>query len=372
MKIVLVVFFLLSVSLYSVTDSDLSSRIIIDGYSSEFTDDEIILIDSLGNLLEYPDDSEWGEYNDVKQIKVTWDETNLYVAVDACSWDNNVILFFDIYDNYGITNMGDLSSWNRKFLFFNFYPDFFLATWDRNTSPQFWKVEPGTTNDISMITSNDISSISSYYEGNLDGSMEVAIPLDSLYFDESHSMIDFPSIKLIAVITGGDDGTSGPDVAPDNLGGMPDDSNQPAILDNYLNILIDEDGDDLPDIGIEPKSRVSFYKTPPFSPQALNIKKLTFPKGKVFAPSQDEKIEISIETNRVTSVDIEIYNLNSRFIDLAENISTTIFSDDSCEIKLAWDGKDKNGKIVPFGIYILKIVSSTGELNQKKAIAVIK
>ena len=61
-------------------------------YRFRITNEEILL-DSLGNLLESPADSYWGEYNDVKQIKITWDQEYLYLAVDACSWDNNVMLF---------------------------------------------------------------------------------------------------------------------------------------------------------------------------------------------------------------------------------------------------------------------------------------
>ena len=82
---------------FGITSEDLTDRIIIDGLSDEFTLDEQIMIDSLGNLLESPADSYWGEYNDVKQMKITWDSSYLYLAVDACSWDNNVMLFIDIY-----------------------------------------------------------------------------------------------------------------------------------------------------------------------------------------------------------------------------------------------------------------------------------
>ena len=112
---------------FSITEIDLSDRIIIDGYSDDFTLEETILLDPLGNLLESPSDSYWGEYNDVKQIKATWDQTYLYLAVDACSWDNNVMLFIDIYDDYGIQDMSELNAWQRSFKFYNMNQDFFLG-----------------------------------------------------------------------------------------------------------------------------------------------------------------------------------------------------------------------------------------------------
>ena len=88
-KLVIIIFCSI---VFGVTGIDFSDRIVIDGLSDEYTLDEFILSDSLGNLLESPADSYWGEYNDIKQIKVTWDLNNLYIAIDACSWDNNFII----------------------------------------------------------------------------------------------------------------------------------------------------------------------------------------------------------------------------------------------------------------------------------------
>ena len=73
-KNILIIFFILSnLVLFSVTGEDLSSRITIDGYTDDFDSDEAILIDSLGNKLEYNTDSFWGENNDIRMIDVTWD-----------------------------------------------------------------------------------------------------------------------------------------------------------------------------------------------------------------------------------------------------------------------------------------------------------
>ena len=51
------------------TSADLSDRIIIDGYSNDFTTDEEVVSD----IYESSSDSYWGAYNDVKGIKVSWD-----------------------------------------------------------------------------------------------------------------------------------------------------------------------------------------------------------------------------------------------------------------------------------------------------------
>ncbi|RLC49075.1 MAG: hypothetical protein DRZ79_06460, partial [Candidatus Cloacimonadota bacterium] len=164
-KIFFIIFVIGTFFGWAETSADLSSRIVIDGNSSDFTQDENILVDSLGNLLELPNDSRWGEYNDVRQIKVTWDENNLYVAVDACSWDNNVMLFLDIYDDYGVWDMQELNTWKRAFKFYNLNPDFFLATWDTNNNPQFWKMREGSSLQADEVTIEDFSTFDT---GNLD------------------------------------------------------------------------------------------------------------------------------------------------------------------------------------------------------------
>ena len=146
MRKIIPFFVLLSISIcFATTASDLSDRLNSHGVISndDFTDDEKILCDSLGNLLESPADSYWGEDNDVKQIKVTWDNSYLYLAVDACSFNNNVLLFIDIYDDYGITDMSKLTGWQRSFKFYNWSPDFFVGTWDGNEYPEVWYMQEG-------------------------------------------------------------------------------------------------------------------------------------------------------------------------------------------------------------------------------------
>ena len=346
---------------FALTEPDLSNRIIIDGISDDFTNDEKILIDSLGNLLESPTDSYWGEYNDVKQIKVTWDESYLYLAVDACSWDNNVMLFLDIYDDYGIEDMSELNAWQRSFKFYNCNPDFFVGTWDTNDIPQFWKVQESGSMHVEQISSIETSS--TFDTGNLTGAMEIKITWDSLFFGGEYSLQNFPLIKLLSVVTSGDDYSSGPDCAPDNLGGMANNTGQMVVLDNYADILIDADGDGLPDMNIEPQMRTTFYKKPPFEAIPLLIQNVVFANGKTFSPSLNEEIHFELETNRTSEFTVEIFDLNGKFINYAENTEP---------LSWKWNGKNKNGIFVSFGIYILRFIADSGELSHKEAVVVIK
>ena len=365
-KIWLLIFISVVSICFAESSADLSSRFVIDGYSNEFTEDENILTDSLGNLLELPNDSRWGEYNDVRQINVTWDENNLYVAVDACSWDNNVILFLDIYDDYGVQDMQELNTWKRAFKFYNLNPDFFLATWDTNNNPQFWKMREGSSLLADEISVEDFSTIDT---GNLDRSMEAAIPWETLFYNENRSMGNYHAIKFLALITSKTDNTSGPDCAPDNLGGMTEQADQMVVLDNYVKITVDEDEDGLPDMGAMPNRRTSYFKTPPFKAQPLEVEKISFENGKVFAPLKGDILHFQMETNRASIFEVEIFDAKGKKTGMAKYSE---IQDIEGVQKWEWDGRDNNGKFVPFGIYLLRFVAESGEVSHKEAIAVIK
>ncbi len=362
-KLIFIIFSTLISICFSQTEYDLSDRISIDGLSDDYTINEHILIDLDGNLLESPVDSYWEEYNDVKQIKATWDASYLYVAVDACSWGNNVILFIDVDDSYGIQDMNLINAWQRSFKFYNINPDFFVGTWDTNDTPHFWKVKEGGSVEVQQIETSDTLSTrtaASFDTGNLSGAMEIKIPWETLNTSNS----SMQSVKLLSVITSPNDYTSGPDSAPDNLGGMSNELGQMVVLDNYVEVLVDEDGDG-PDIGVNPQERTSFYKQPPFESIPLLIQNVSFEGGKTFAPTKDENIVFELVTNRNVEFSVQIYDLNGKYIDTAHQINPDL-------LIWSWDGKNNNGKMVPFGIYILYFIASSGEVSHKEAVVVIK
>ena len=358
MKTYLVPYLILCSFIFSITNEDLTARIIIDGNSSDFTSDEEILSNSDGELLESPRDSYWGENNDIRQIKATWDEKYFYVAVDACSWDNNVMLFIDIHNDYGISDMSNLNAWARSFKFYNINPDFFVGTWDTNNSPQFWSVREGGSMQADLDQS--IESFASFNTGELDKSMEVKIPWTVL----KGSGQNITTIKLVSVITGGGEYTSSPDSAPDNLGGMTNNASQTVVIDNYAEIEVDSDEDGYPDMGVNPQSKRSFFKQPPFESLDLKIQDVVFQNGKTFSPYQLEVIEFSLETNRSIEFRVKVFDLNGRYITDAEK-------EDSASNQWKWNGKNNSGVVVPFGVYILLFESDSGEASHKESIVVI-
>ncbi len=354
----------IAITLSAVTAADLSGRIIIDGYSSDFTTDEYVLSDSTGIPLEYPNDSRWGENNDIRQIRVTWDQTYLYVAVDATSWDNNVILFIDVYDDYGIDDMEELNTWNREFRFYNVYPDFFLATWDTNNNPQFWEVREGLSDTADEWGDGYLGyeDFATFNTGSSDRALEAKIPWAGIYYSDERSMLNYPTIKFLAVITGGGDHTAGPDSAPDNLSGMPDQT-ETVVLDNYVEVPIDQNGDGEPDMGVLPNYHTSFFKRPPFEAQSLKVERVIFDDGKVFAPTRGEKLTFSLETNRGSIFSVEIFNLDGKKVGTAASTGN---------LEWEWTGRDQDGNLVNFGVYILRFIADSKEVSHKEAVVLIK
>jgi len=367
MKKILWLLIFIPLLLFSETGDDIYDRFTLDGLSDEFTEDEYILVDTSGTDIESDTDSYWGENNDIRQIKVTWDAENLYVAVDACCWGNNVILYFDIYDDYGLQDQQDLNAWMRNFKFYNLNPDFFLATWDTNTDPQFWMIREGQSQVADEIDSEDYAGFDTGQQGR---AMEAIIPFSALYYNDTRTMANYPSIRMVAVVTAGGDYTSGPDCAPDNLGGMAQDSGQIVIIDNYAEILIDGDGDGNADTNlIKPWQRVTFLEKPPIKATALNINRVEFLNGKSYNREKEDRIKIRFYTNRLTKFYIDIYNMEGKKVGEATPKGK---NEDESYYDYEWFGFDTSGRYLPYGIYIVRIYSDSGEITANEAFAIVK
>ncbi len=389
MRYILIFFILTSTfCLFAGSSQDIGERIQIDGYTNDWQTDEYLLMDADGNSLEGANDSHWGEYNELTQVRATWDNEYLYLGVDGVCKENNVILFIDIYDDYGITDMTDLRAWQRAFQFYNLSPDFFIGTWDTNTAPQFWRVDEGSrtsvrhANETSGESGTDavlpLTTAASFDGESRGRALEAKIRLDSLYYNAKRRMENYPLIKILAVLTSGGDNQSGPDVAPDNIGGMSNDGNRIVIIDNYIEINIDSNGDGQADMNVSPASIRTFYMDPPLKANPLKMLSVNFPNGRTFAPTIGSILAMDLTVNRSYEINptlnsaffsYEIYNLDGELIGPAPSSDATRSNQ---EMKFVWDGRDFNSQIVPFGIYIVRFTAATGELSRKEAVVVVK
>ena len=99
------------------TARDLSSRFRIDGFTNDYSPDEIMFgFNTAANAPEEAsDDSRWGVNNDITQVRLSWDTQYLYIAGEGRIWDNNLIMLFDSVPGRGLVSMTALNSWRRNF-----------------------------------------------------------------------------------------------------------------------------------------------------------------------------------------------------------------------------------------------------------------
>ncbi|MBK7369630.1 MAG: hypothetical protein IPJ04_17580 [Candidatus Eisenbacteria bacterium] len=269
------VLLLLPVASHATTAPDLRGRIVIDGYTSDWSPDENVFGDNGTQYSQEPtNDSRWGQYNDLSGFRVTWDRRALYVAAEGVIWDNNMVLLIDILPGEGFADMSLLDTWRRIISFSpGFAPDLFLATWDGNAWPRLLRHIVGNQmND--QPPGVDFEAVSTFSQGNSGRAMEARIPWsqivrfrapgwvrDTVIAGQPDTLSLLPpgsSVRLAQVLTAGTDGSGGPDVAPNNSNGCSDYAGVPIIEDNFAIIPLDVDNDGLPDLGASPLSRVTF------------------------------------------------------------------------------------------------------------------
>ncbi len=422
------------------TARDLSARMRIDGYTNEFIlgDEDVFGYNSSGVFQEPRDDSKWGYSEELLQIRVTWDAQYLYFAVEGVCWDNNIILFLDTLPNRGMSDMSNLNSWKRNFMFDQtarfpgdeFAPDVFGATWDRNTSPRL----------ISHVDANKVideqvgpnfHAAASFDQGNTGRAMEFAVPWRNV-FDAlgggsgtrdtfvsvggvSDSVRRLPlgvhKIKICAVLTGSGDGSGGPDSAPDNLSGHVTDGNAQVVIDNYAILDLDRNddigspspdgiGDGVPDWGVSPISRVTFRYDPPLKSVRFSLADLKADRP-AFSPDRGEGTNfhfkltppldpgIALDRARTVSMSANVFDVTGHWVrnlfiknDQVINNQPTGFplpllAIDADEMLSAkgfsrWDGRDASGRIVPAGIYVLRVVIEPNLDRAVRAVVVVR
>jgi hypothetical protein len=335
--------------------------ILIDGDSSDFAEDETLL--GAGEELNF--DSRWGENNDVNQIKLSWDLENLYVAVDGRCWGNNIILFLDTDPLGGIPDQGKVNAWNRKFFFFGHRPDFFLATWDTNTEPQFWRVQPGATQTVEQVNQSSFDASASFSQGRPDASMEAALPWTLIYPElELGSVPEDAEIAVVAAVVTSSDFNSGPDAAPNSSQPMPENEGDYAFIDNFAILRIDRDADGLPDLEVAPNLREgdAISHTPPMSlrldPTQAGVDRaftILEAEPKAISPNGDgraDAVDFRVALNGDGILNVDIYDALGRRI---RRLLIERALSDGMEITPSWDGKDSDGRPVDAGVYIARV-----------------
>ena len=389
----------------AVTARDLRGRIVVDGFTTEFTDDEEVfgINAALQEREEPANDSVWGPDNDINQIRITWDARYLYIAGEGRIWDNNMILFLDSVAERGLGAMDSLNSWRRNFAFdttgsvrgLGFSPDLFVATWDRNeTGPHLIMQERGQRVRDFQNSDGFSNGAGTFSQGNTGRAMEVAIPWSTVFLGPvglgardtvvnvggiTDTVTILPRgarLKVVGVVTAGADGTGGPDSAPDNTRGHSSNSSDLVYIDNWAVLDLDKNDDSglgnggpdgLADWGVEPRSRVAFRFQPPVDPVALRftIQRVDVDRP-MFRPDFGERLKFrmkldpapdpnnqfhQIGTLRFTA---NIFDMRGRFVRNLYVNTTRRVLDPVDPTADGWDGRDQQGRIVPPGVYLLR------------------
>jgi hypothetical protein len=405
------------------TARDLSARMRIDGYPSEFVpvDEDVFGYDATGALQEAFDDSKW-QNNEVYQIHVTWDAQFLYAAVDGRIWGNNMVLLFDTMPNRGLVDMTALNSWRRNVTFDSFgrypgdefLPDVFGATWDTNTNPRLVTQIAASQVDDHQVGA-EFRSVASFDQANDNRSMELAIPWRNVFAglggggtrdtlvtvggvtDTLRRMpLGVRSIKVAAFVTANWDGGGGPDSAPDNLRGHTDDGNANIILDNYASIELDRNDDTgmgfggpdgIPDWDVSPADRITFRYAPPITAVRFSIGDFRLDRP-AFKPDLGDAVQFHlrldppldpsepIDVARRATFTANVYDATGRLVRnlfVNENVSALDADEELSAAGLSrWDGRNEAGQVVAPGIYVLRLVIEPNLDRATRALVVVR
>lgn len=237
--------------------------ITIDGDLSDWTAGELIY-DDLSN------DSAWGSENEVNDLYLSWDTDNLYIGVSGVQKDGNCLLvYLDVGTGLGFGDYSDVSElkdawgnswwWSRNHRFpQNFLPDYQFHLYEM-------RFEPGDGHGLYRYTTSSQTAsvvLSSYaYTGGgtgVYGYLELAVPWTGIYPAYGGTVPADATIKLAAVMSGGNDGTnlgSAHDAAPDQTADFTYDWYGEFTIDTWLSVPIDQNGDGIPDSNRSPVPR---------------------------------------------------------------------------------------------------------------------
>ncbi|UCF78912.1 MAG: hypothetical protein JSW03_01150, partial [Candidatus Eiseniibacteriota bacterium] len=212
----------------------------IDGYinftPADWDSDEVAVSDSRT-------DTKWAG-NEIHDLMVTWDADSVYIGYVYVVSNNAMIVFLDAGTGIGDSDVNNLDWYPRNFRFSGAQAEVIIAGWDAGMPGVRRVVGDGVTSDLSARCRIADSAVS----GTV-GAAEIAVPWDAIYGLGGGQVLPGASIKIVAVIAGGDN-WGGCDSAPDNSG--VDGGGGPVTLSNFFLAPCDLDSDGVPDENFPP------------------------------------------------------------------------------------------------------------------------
>jgi hypothetical protein len=207
-----------------------------------------------------PDDCRWGPTDaDLDDLYVTWDESALYVGITTVNgpsgYGNGYLLFIDADAQTGITGAVDFSG-------ADFYPR--MIVFDglgADAMAGLWSLQQATLGIRHCDDPTNTVPITGAFVDPVWKHIELAIPWDGLYGLGPGLVPPGTALRLVAAIVGGD-GSGAYDAMPTSSSGLESDPDTPwnasVVLDVFVDISVDTDGDGVPDPGASPVSETSW------------------------------------------------------------------------------------------------------------------
>ncbi len=349
------------------TAPDLSPRIRIDGRAVEYTADEWVL-DAATVFRESDRDSRWGANNDVSRVAVTWDENFLYIAIEG-TFDGSALMAFLEHAAGGVSDLVSIDQIRRNIVFSAITPNIIMQA-----SRSSLDATVAVVSILEPLRYLDPSEYESefYQSAGGPGALEIALPWSRVLPLAGY-------VKLLAAVTAGT-GTGAGDAAPDPAQRLSSDRQAQAWLDNAITIPVDSNHDGEPDMGVSPRSAVSFefdqtepatgytdidlsLETASFAPDLSQV--LRFQVG---APECREPVEIYVSC--------EVYSVTGRRVRVLFRDELRVFDVGAQPQWDEWDGRDENGEIVRGGVYVVLATgaASPGDVSStaRRSAAVIR
>jgi len=371
LAIAFLLFILFPRTVISTTAPDLRARIINDGRAIEYEADEWVL-DASTAFPEKLDDSRWGSDNDIREIAVTWDNYNLYIAIRATTRETHLMLFIDSACD-GVTDLKNHPTFRRNIQFGGGSPNFLL---DVTRTSAF--ATAGFQDCSTPFFVYDHTRYDSRYlqQEQGVGALEVAIPWGLVgAFDASAPPTRTPSISyvmdLLAAVTGGL-GVGAGDAGPDPSTILESDSTRVAILNNHMSFPLDSDGDGLIDMGVSPRSVVSYALPSSENVRSVLPIELTLDR-KLFTPDTGEVVRFSASL-QPPDYSLPVY-LSANIFSSTGRLLRNLYENEPRDLSAGappvwdeWDGRDNEGRVVPGGIYILALAGGPGDQSAKNTV----
>ena len=304
-------------------------------------------------LVSDPNDSQWTSANEIDALYIMWDPTYLYLAIDGQVSANSWIFYLDTdaFGSNGQTDLTAIDAWERGATFTapGFRPDYEWGTYQHqgafDGSSFFRLTSPTTTTNL---TSQAIIAFDSQHTFGAQSGSEIAIPWDVLYGLGPNHVPARSKLGVVAAICWDPEpaGQLGGDVAPNNGSAVL------PVVDNFVYIPIDNNGDGVPDPNPVPVDAVR-DDAPAGLPRVSRLLPAT---PNPFNPATRLVYEVGGAAGELLSTTLSIHDVRGRLVATLVETRRTPGRYES-----AWDGLDHAGMSAGTGVYFarLRVASET-------------